>query len=263
LDALPTVCESRRIERSKIETEAAGVPTSGTNDVNLTLPDVIRLFNVTENTIRNWVSEDNLPCEIVDDRYRFNRAELLEWATIRKLDVSPSIFALANGEPAPKGSLSAALERGGISYGVKAPHKRALLRAIVDSLTLPKEFDRDVLWDLFLAREALGSTALERGIAVPHPRRPVVLDVERPLVHLCFLSEPLDFQASDGTWVDTLFAMIAPTVHEHLRLLARLASVLNDQRVRDTLSDRAAPKDIFAAVAEAERQLDGRPAGAA
>jgi PTS system nitrogen regulatory IIA component len=236
---------------------------SGTNDVNLTLPDVVRLFDVPESTVRNWVSEDNLPCEVIDDRYRFNRAEILEWATIRKLDVSPSIFECANGKTSPEGSLGAALERGGIAYGVKAPHKRALLRAIVDRLPLPEKFDRDVLWDLFLAREALGSTALEGGIAVPHPRRPVVLDVERPLVHLCFLTDPLDFQASDGKWVDTLFAMIAPTVHEHLRLLARLASVLKDPGVRRTLSERASPRDILAAVSAAERALDGRSAGAA
>jgi PTS system nitrogen regulatory IIA component len=236
---------------------------SGKNDVNLTLPDVVRLFDVTENTVRNWVSEDNLPCEIVDDRFRFNRAELLEWATIRKLDVSPTIFEVANGKTACEGSLAAALERGGISYRVKAPHKRALLRAIVDNLPLPEEFDRDVLWDLFLARETLGSTALEGGIAVPHPRRPVVLDVERPLVHLCFLSEPLDFQASDGKWVDTLFALIAPTVHEHLRLLARLASVLKNQDVRRALSERALPKSILAAVSAAERTLDGRSPGVA
>jgi PTS system nitrogen regulatory IIA component len=116
---------------------------------------------------------------------------------------------------------------------------------------------------LFLARETLGSTALEGGIAVPHPRRPVVLDVERPLVHLCFLSEPLDFQASDGKWVDTLFAMIAPTVHEHLRLLARLASVLKNQDVRRALSERASPGEVLAAVSKAERTLDGRSAGVA
>lgn len=237
-------------------------PMFGTDDVNLTLPDVVRLFDVTENTVRNWVSDDNLPCEVIDDRYRFNRAELLEWATIRKLDVSPSIFEAVNGNAVSEGSLVAALERGGIAYGVKAPHKRALLRAIVERLPLPDDFDRDVLWNLFLARETLGSTALEGGIAVPHPRRPVVLDVERPLVHLCFLTDPLDFQASDGKWVDTLFAMIAPTVHEHLRLLARLASVLKNQDVRRVLSERASPKDIFAAVAEAERRLDTRSAGA-
>jgi PTS system nitrogen regulatory IIA component len=236
---------------------------SGTNDVNLTLPDVVRLFDVTENTVKKWVSEHNLPCEVIDDRYRFNRAELLEWATIRKLDVPPSIFEAVNGDAVSEGSLVAALERGGIAYGVKAPHKRALLRAIVDGLPLPEKIDRDVLWDLFLAREALGSTALEGGIAVPHPRRPVVLDVERPLVHLCFLTTPLDFQASDGKWVDTLFAMIAPTVHEHLRLLARLASVLKNPDVRRALSERAPPRDILAAMSQAERTLDGRAAGAA
>jgi PTS system nitrogen regulatory IIA component len=236
---------------------------TGLSNVNLTLPDVARLFGVTENTVRNWVGDDNLPCEIIDDRYRFNRAELLEWATIRRLDVSPRIFEGTNGDCVAEVSLRAALECGGIAYGVKAPHKRALLRAVVDSLPLPVEFDRDALWDLFLAREALGSTALEGGIAVPHPRRPVVLSVMRPLVHLCFLLDPLDFQSPDGKGVDTLFAIIAPTVHEHLRLLARLASVLKYPRVRRVLREKAAMKEILAAISDAESALDGQWAGAA
>jgi nitrogen PTS system EIIA component len=235
----------------------------GTINVNLTLPDLVRLFDVTENTVRKWIDDDNLPCEVVDDRYRFNRAELLEWATIRKLDVSPSIFKTVNGKALCESSLLAALERGGIDYGVKAPHKRALLRGIVESLPLPDGFDRDVLWQLFLARESLGSTALEGGIAVPHPRRPIVLNVEQSLVRLCFLTEPLDFQALDGKPVDTLFAMVATTVHVHLRLLARLASVLKDQGVRRVLSERASPKIIFAAIGGAERALDVRSGGAA
>lgn len=230
----------------------------GPRGMQLTLPDVVRLFEVTENTVRNWINQDNLPCEVIDDRYRFNQVELLEWATIRKLNVSPSIFKAVNGNAVSESTLSAALVRGGIAYHVTAPHKRALLRAIVEELPLPKGFDRDVLWQLFLAREALGSTALEGGIAVPHPRRPIVLNVNGPLVRLCFLAEPLDFQGPDGKPVDTLFAMIAPTVHEHLQLLARLASVLKDQKVRKVLRDRASPEDILVAVRDVEQGLGDR-----
>jgi nitrogen PTS system EIIA component len=228
----------------------------GPADMQLTLPDVTRMFDVTENVVRHWIHQDNLPCEFVDERYRFNQTELLEWATIRKLNVAPSIFGAVNGNAVSESSLSAALVRGGIGYGVSAPHKRALLRAIVEELPLPKSFDRDILWQLFLAREALGSTALEGGIAVPHPRLPIVLPVNRPLVRLCFLAEPLDFQGPDGIPVDTLFAMIAPTVHEHLQLLARLASVLKDAEVRRVLKARAPEEQILAAVRNVERELD-------
>jgi nitrogen PTS system EIIA component len=220
--------------------------------MQLTLPDVVRLFDVTENTVRKWIDEDDLPCEVVDDRYRFDRSELLEWATIRKLHVSPSIFEAVNGDAVSESSLSAALELGGIAYDVKAPDKRALLRAMIEDLPLPEHCDRDVLWQLFLARESLGTTALEGGIAVPHPRLPVVLDIDRPLVRLTFLAEAMDFQSLDGKPVDTLFAIISPTVHEHLQLLARLASVLRDGNVRQVLKERAKQQDIFDAVNNVE-----------
>jgi PTS system nitrogen regulatory IIA component len=224
----------------------------------LTLTDVVRLFDTTENAVRKWINEDNLPCEVIDDRYAFDRSELLEWATIRERNVSPSIFEAVNGDAVSESSLSGSLQRGGIAYDVKAPSKQALLRAIVEELPLPQRCDRDVLWQLFLARETLGTTALEGGIAVPHPRRPVVLDIDQPLVSLTFLAEAIDFQSLDGTPVDTLFAIVAPTVHEHLQLLARLASVLKDERVRDALRQRAQPEHIRAAVSDAERARQDR-----
>lgn len=235
--------------------------TIGTRDMPLTLPEVTRLFDVTENTVRGWINDDNLPCEAVDDRYRFNRTELLEWATLRKLNVSPSIFGAVNGSAVSESSLAAALERGGISYDVHADHKRAVLRAVVDGLPLPCDFDRDVLLQLFLAREALGSTALVDGIAVPHPRRPIVLDVPRPLLRLCFLSQPLEFEAVDRKPVDTVIALVCPTVHEHLQTLARLACVLKDPQVRRVLKERAPKPDILAAVAHAEHVLGDRSGG--
>lgn len=232
--------------------------TFGSIDMQLTLPDVVRLFDVTENTVRKWIDEYDLPCEVIDDRYRFNRSELLEWATIRKLTVSPSIFEVVNGDAVSESSLSAALERGGIAYDVKATNKRSLLRAIIEELPLPQHCDRDVLWQLFLAREALGTTALEDGIAVPHPRRPVVLDIERPLVRLTFLAKAMDFQSVDGKLVDTLFAIVSPTVHQHLQLLARLASVLRDGHVRAVLKERANQHDILAAMSGVEHGRAGR-----
>ncbi len=47
-------------------------------------------------------------------------------------------------------------------------------------LPLPEAIDRDLLLRLFLAREALASTAVGDGIALSHVRNPIVLHVSRP-----------------------------------------------------------------------------------
>ena len=82
--------------------------------MQLTVEDVARLFGVTEGQIHHWIEDAGLPVAIVNSRYRFNRTELLEWATVRQLDVSPDIFQDQNGDSVEKSALSDALRRGGV-----------------------------------------------------------------------------------------------------------------------------------------------------
>ena len=94
---------------------------------------------------------------------------------------------------------------------------------------LPADSDPDFLLQLFLAREAMGSTAMGNGVAIPHPRHPVVLPVSKPLLSLCFLAESIDFGAPNGEPVHTLFVLLSPTVQTHLQMLARVACLLRDE----------------------------------
>ena len=88
--------------------------------------------------------------------------------------------------------------------------------------------DQDFLLRVLLAREALESTGIGDGIAIPHVRNPVVLHVSRPMITLCFLEQAVDYGALDGKPVNTVFSLISPTVRAHLRLLSRLSFALQD-----------------------------------
>ena len=58
------------------------------------------------------------------------------------------------------------------------------------------------------AREAMGSTGIGDGIAIPHARYPVVLHLDKPLVSLCFLEQPIDFGALDARPVQALRCLL-------------------------------------------------------
>src|SRR5512136_3449025 len=60
--------------------------------MQLTVRDAARLLGVTEQVLERWVRRGELPAQLVDDRYRFNRVELLEWAAQRKMLVSAEIL---------------------------------------------------------------------------------------------------------------------------------------------------------------------------
>ena len=105
------------------------------------------------------------------------------------------------------------------------------------------------------AREAMGSTGIGDGIAIPHVRNPILLQVGEPRVTLCLLRTPVDFDSIDDQPVHALFTVVSSTVPSHLRILARLGFVLRDPPLRELLSARAPAASILARVREIESHL--------
>jgi PTS system nitrogen regulatory IIA component len=217
--------------------------------------DAARLLNVSEKSIYRWIKEGVIPAYQVNDQYRFNRAELLEWATSRKINVSPEIFAEPEGGDAPPPSLSEALKAGGVHYRVGGTDKATVLRAVVDLMKLPEEVDSEFLYQVLLAREALGSTGVGDGIAIPHVRNPIVLHLSKPMVTLSFLERPVDFGAMDGQPVTTLFTLISPTVRAHLHLLARLGFALRNPEFKNAITRQASRDEIVESLKRAEAPM--------
>jgi PTS system nitrogen regulatory IIA component len=183
---------------------------------------------------------------MVDDRYRFNRIELLEWAAQRKMPVSPEILEEPGLAQRARPSLGQAVRAGGIHRGLPGGSKEALLRAMVEKLPAPPGFDREFLYQMVLAREHIGSTSLGNGIAIPHPREPIVLRVDQPAVAIFFPDSPVDF--GDGVPVHTLCLLVSPSTRAHLHALASLATALREPEVAAKLLARASDAEILAAI---------------
>lgn len=209
--------------------------------MQISIREAARLLDVPEPDVYRWLDDGDIPACRVGGEVRFNRAELLEWATLRKLPLSPGLLQ----KPADAGALSQALEDGGVRYGLRAADRDAALRAMTAALRLPSEDDRGVLRDMLLARGDHGLTPVGDGIAIPHVRQPAVLAVPRAAVTLFFFDEPLELGAPDGKPVGTFFFVISPTVRDHLHILSRLAAALHDQGFRAALERRAGPQDIL------------------
>src|SRR5436305_15313485 len=149
--------------------------------MKLLVKDAARLLNVSEKTIYRWIKQGSIPAYRLNEQYRFNRAELLEWATSRRISLSPEIFREEEFETASLPHLTEALRAGGIYYRIGGSDKASVLHNMVETMRLPAEVDREVLFEVLLAREALGSKAFGEGMAVPHVCHPVIL---YPACHL-------------------------------------------------------------------------------
>jgi PTS system nitrogen regulatory IIA component len=222
--------------------------------MDLSVRDSAQLLKVSEKTIYRWVKQGTLPAYRVNEQYRFNRAELLEWATSQRLNVSADIFAEPDsGGPAV--SLTEALKAGGIHYRLSGTDKLSVLQSLVEVMPLPEQVDRQFLLQVLLARESLGSTALGNGIAVPHVRNPIVMHILRPMVTLCFLEQAIEFGALDGQPVHTLFTIVSPTIRAHLHLLARLGFALRQPAFVEVIAGQGSREKILAASQSVDQSI--------
>jgi PTS system nitrogen regulatory IIA component len=221
----------------------------------LTVRDAAKLLGTPEKKIYRWVDDGEIPFHRVNDQIRFHKAELLEWATAKKLPVSVEIFHDEEQDPEALPRLALALEAGGVNYDVPGSDGPSAIRAVVERMRLPEDIDREFLLDVLLAREALGSTGIGDGIAIPHVRNPVVLNGVPSSITLCFLANPIDFHAVDGKPVDTIFSIVSPTIKGHLQLLAKLSRALLDKDFRALITRRGKPEEILAEAKRVEKSF--------
>ncbi len=227
--------------------------------MELKVRDVARLLDVSEQTVYRWVKSGSLPAHRIHDQYLFNRVELQEWAASQKHPVSLELFA-PNGSTDEIPSLAAALERGGVYHRVAGDRRELVLEAVTKLPGIPPAVDRALLHQLLVGREALASTALGDGIAIPHPRDPLVVHVTEPVVLLCFLEKPVDFHAMDGQFVSVLFTLLSPSVRRHLQMLGRLAFALHDPSLKELLRNSATREEIIVRVRGIESAGAATPA---
>jgi PTS system nitrogen regulatory IIA component len=229
--------------------------------MQVSVKDAALLLEMPEEALWRLIRQGEVPAHRVNEEYRFNRAELFEWATAKGIKISPALFADSERADESLPTLVEALSDGGIARDLGGDDPASVLRSVVGALRLSEEIDREYLLEVMMTRESLGSTGIGDGIAIPHVRNPVVLQGVKPGVTLCFLAHPIDFNALDGKPVDTMFAIVSPTVRLHLHLLSRLGFVLRDAAFREALRARAGDEELLQALAKAESAI-GPTAGA-
>lgn len=219
--------------------------------MKLSIAEAAELLGWDEEQVYGSIEESSLPAQKIRGTYRINRADLLEWATARRLLVAPRLFR----QEKSSASLAEALKAGGVHSSVAGADLHAIMRAIVSQLPVGDDADRETLLQILLARDALGVTPVGDGIAIPHVRTPIILAPAGAVLALSFLVAPLDLHAPDGVPVDTLFLLICPNVHVHLAMLAKLAFALKDETFRTAVRQRAGESEIVAIATKIEERL--------
>ncbi|MFT5169705.1 MAG: PTS system nitrogen regulatory IIA component [Lysobacterales bacterium] len=144
-----------------------------------------------------------------------------------------------------------------LSADLKSDSKADLIEEMVDLLIasgkIPKKNKTKIL-EVLMAREALGSTAIGQGIAIPHGKCECVDDL---VGCLAISKKGINFDSLDGEPAYIFFLLVAPvdSAGPHLKALARISRLLKDKFVRDSLKSAEDGKAILDIIEQEDERL--------
>lgn len=148
--------------------------------------------------------------------------------------------------------LASLFARGGISYNLNGVNTEEILRDMVSVASLPTGLDHDSFLEAILRRETMMTTAMGRGLALPHPREPMAGSSNDQRVCIGYLQKAMPWRALDGQPVHTLILIVSASQKEHLQILGKTSFLCQQESFRSLLENRASLEDICLAVRAAE-----------
>ena len=130
----------------------------------------------------------------------------------------------------------------------EASSKRALITELTQMLS---SMDPDLVMEVVMAREKLGSTGIGHGVAIPHGR---MSELGHPVVAIARHSRGVDFDAIDGEPVHIVIMLLVPGDDSriHLELLAHLARILQQEHLREAVMRAQTAEEIIGLFPEPE-----------
>ncbi len=229
---------------------------------NMTIEQLALHIGMDARLVRRWAEKGRLPGHMVCGEWRFNGATMLEFlqSQMHTFDEEHirNLERAMREDDGESRLIEAHLGTEAVEMNLAARSRASVLRELV--LLAERT---GLVWNgpeiisALEEREAMGSTGLPRGIAFPHPRRPLMYATAEPLVCLARVPAGIPFGAPDGRLTDLFVLVLAHGEKLHLGLLARLAMMFNTD-LPDRLREAGTADDALALMIHTEAKVLSR-----
>ncbi len=196
--------------------------------MDVSVSELSKLLGVSPDTIERWLRQGKLPVSRKGTQYRFKIDELKKWAYNHHINLDLSDKIIPKKKSSSSVSLTDAVQNGGVHFDIQGNDVTTVLASAVDKLQGIPEVHTGRLLDQLIERETALSTGIGNGIAIPHPRQQQDY-LNDPMVAVCYLSRPVDYNALDNQPVSVLFVILCPVLKMHLHLLSAISFCLKNR----------------------------------
>jgi mannitol/fructose-specific phosphotransferase system IIA component (Ntr-type) len=161
---------------------------------------------------------------------------------------------------APHLAVSKLLSRATIELSLRSNERDAVFAELIGKIPdlVKRPEARQALLSALQEREKLCSTGFGGGVALPHTRKSIP-GLEHAVVVFGRHLKGIPYGAMDDAPVRLLFLLVAPTINQHLHILARLSRLLRNAPLRQDLLDVEGPEEVLVFLREAEQFIDAKP----
>jgi len=222
-------------------------------------------LHVAPAQVMRLVERGKLPARRVSGQWRFSSAEIHHWleeriglSTDDELAQMESALARPAGESVLEGVLIAEmLPIEAIDIPLAAQTRGAVIAAMAElAARTGWLWDPTKMADAVRAREDMFPTALDSGVALLHPRRPLPAILDRPFIALGRTGRGIPFGGASGKLTDVFFLLCSVDDREHLRTLARLSRLLAAEEFLESLRQATGPAAAHEIIAAADAKLN-------
>jgi len=195
-----------------------------------------------EKEVHQLIKQKEIPNQILQDKVVFNKQQVIEWALAHNMPINVSRHMKLSEYHIE--TLSTLLDKNSFHYGCNFT-ELSYIEQMVSEISFEKNVDREIIVQLLRSREEMMSTAIGNGISLPHPRVPLMVGRNKPVINIFFPNTPLDLKSIDSKPVHTIVLVISQTIKQHLSLLAHLSFLLSKETFRFALENRLVFKEII------------------
>ena len=212
--------------------------------------------------VSKMASRGYLPGHKVSGQWRFYPAEINHWIeTQMHAYTEQELTALEKGPErvADQQPLVAALlTEATMAVPLRASSRASVLKELV---TLAEQswqvYDPEAVLEAIRQREEMGSTALDSGVAIPHPRRALPRALGEHVLAYGRTVNPLPFGSGRSGLTDIFFLVCCRDDRTQLRVLARLSRLMLRPGFIDELRAAATAAETLQVIEGAEGELVG------